>query len=152
MVNTYKLLTPDIPLYGEGTNFRVLNSIPLVYVLSPYSDKSERVRRNRYRAAEFYTGRLMKRFPHAVFYSPIVYCHPILVDFGLPADLAYWHEHNYCMICKSDLGVVLMEPGWEESEGVTWERERYAELGTPLKRDTIDSEHEIVGQALQKLA
>ncbi len=127
-------------------------TIPLIYIMSPYSDPSERVRRNRYRTVEFYTGRLMCKFPHAMFYSPIAYCHPIAVDFGLPTDATFWEEHNNCIMARSQLGIVLRDSGWQGSEGISKELTMLDTLKIPHVHDDIDSEHEVVGEALQKLA
>lgn len=127
-------------------------TIPLVYIMSPYFDKSDRIRMNRFRTVEFYTSRLMRRFRNAMFYSPIAYCHPIAEKFGLPTDLEFWREHDQCMIARSQLGIILRDTGWEGSEGIAWERGVFESHSTPYIFDDVDSEHEVVGEALSKLA
>ena len=129
-----------------------MQTIPLVYIMSPYAHKEERIRRNRYRAVEAYTGRLMVQFPKAMFYSPIVYCHPIAVDFGLPHDLDYWREHDLCIISRSQLGIIFQDDGWDKSVGVDWEFSKCGLLQITVIRDTAEGEHEVVGEALSKLA
>lgn len=129
-----------------------LDTIPLVYVMSPYYDRSSRIRMNRFRTVEFYTSRLMRRYRSAMFYSPIAYCHPIAEEFGLPTDFGFWREHDECMIARSQLGIVLRDNGWEVSEGIAGERGVFELFSIPYIFDDVDSEHEVVGQALQELA
>ena len=110
------------------------------------------IRGNRFRAVKVYVGRLTVQFPGAMFYSPIVYYHPIADEFSLPTDIDFWREHDLTMICKSDFGIALKEPGWQESVGMCWELEQFASQVKTAINDTLDGEHEVVGQALQKLA
>ena len=87
-----------------------------------------------------------------MFYSPIVYFHPIADEFSLLTNIDYWREHDLTMICKSDLGIVLEEPGWKESVGIKWELDQFDTQSKPVVQDILNGGHEVVGQALQKLA
>ncbi len=127
-------------------------TIPLVYIMSPYTDPTPQVMEMRWWAVQRYERALTCIFSDAVFYSPIVHYHQTTVSLDLSRDIDYWRAKNACMIHRSQLGIVLREPGWEESEGVSWERYLFEDLSIPYILDDLNSEHEVVGQALQKLA
>lgn len=63
-----------------------------------------------------------------VVYAPIVHCHP-LTDYDLPGHWGFWRKQNEAFLEKSDVLVVLMLPGWEESEGIAGEIQLAIELG-----------------------
>ncbi len=44
------------------------------------------------------------------------------------------------------------DEGWEVSKGIKWECNLFETLNTSYIMDDLNSEHEVVGQALQKLA
>ncbi len=127
-------------------------TIPLVYIMSPYTDPDSMVMEIRYQHVRHYENLLTVKFPDALFYSPIAHFHQVAILHNLPRDIDYWRAKNRCMISRSQLGIVLRELGWRESEGVSWERDLFAELNIPYILDNPHSEHEVVGQALQKLA
>ncbi len=133
---------------------RKSDTIPLVYIMSPYTDPLYFIMKQRYKIVKNYESLLTYLFPNALLYSPIAHFHPIALAYNLPCDIDYWRIKNACMIHRCQLGIVLREPGWTESEGMKWERDLFETLNTPYILDDIDlnSEHEVVGQALQKLA
>ena len=130
------------------------DTIPLVYIMSPYTHDDPEVMEQRFDLVEHYEALLTYKFPDALFYSPISHFHQTALAFGLPRDVVYWRKKNACMIIRCQLGIVLRIEGWMESEGMEWERDLFAEFGIPYTIDDIDlsGEHEVVGQALQKLA
>ena len=128
------------------------NTIPLVYIMSPYTHHNPEVMEQRYDLVEHYEALLTYKFPDALFYSPISHFHQTILAFGLPRDVDYWRKKNRCMIHRCQLGIMLRIEGWKESEGVEWERDLFTTLGTSYILDDTHSEHEVVGQALQKLA
>ena len=128
------------------------NTIPLVYILSPYTHHNPEVIEQRYDLVEHYEALLTYKFPDALFYSPIAHFHLIAIVHNLPRDVDYWRKKNRCMIHRSQLGIVLRIEGWIESEGITWERELFNTLHILYIKDDPHSEYEVVGQALQKLA
>ncbi len=128
-----------------------LATIPFVYIMSPYMNHDPEVMELRYQIVRSYMNRLIVEFPNAVFYSSIVHFHQVALDFYLPRDIDYWRAKNACMIHRCQLGIVLREPGWVESEGIMWERELFNTLHIPYIKDDTNSEHEVVGQALSGL-
>ncbi len=128
------------------------DTIPLVYIMSPYTHDDPEVMELRYENVRSYMWRLIVDFPDAVFYSPIVHFHQVALEYHLPRDIVYWRKKNACMISRCQLGIVLRDGGWMISEGMEWERDLFAELGLSYVLDDLNSEHEVVGQALQKLA
>ena len=130
----------------------VFDTIPLVYIMSPYTHDDPEVMEQRYDLVEHYEALLTYQFPDALFYSPISHFHQTILAFGLPRDVDYWRKKNRCMIHRCQLGIMLRIEGWKESEGVEWERDLFTTLGTSYILDDTHSEHEVVGQALQKLA
>ena len=53
--------------------------------------------------------------------SPITQSHPMAKDHGLNKDFNFWAEHDFTLISRSDLVMVLMQEGWQQSDGVTEE-------------------------------
>jgi hypothetical protein len=110
----------------------------LIYIASPYSHGAENVRRDRFDAVCEYAGRLMQ-LGHVV-YSPIAHSHPIAMRVGLPTDWDYWKTFDHAMITRSTALMVLMLPGWRESEGVTAEIKMARELGIPVDYESGEVE------------
>lgn len=92
-----------------------------IYLATPYSHKSELVRHHRYLEAETACAQLMLQ--GTTVYSPIVHCHMLAKRHKLPKDFKFWETHNYAMLQKASLMVILMLDGWELSEGIKGERE-----------------------------
>ncbi len=130
---------------------RVRRTIPLVYIMSPYTDRDPEVMELRYERVRAYMWRLTVNFPNALFYSPIAHFHQVALEYCLPRDIDYWRSKNRCMIQRSQLGVVLRDDGWMVSKGIEWECNLFEELGIPYVLDYTHSEHEVVGQALSGL-
>ncbi len=128
------------------------HTIPLVYIMSPYTDPDSMVMEQSYQNVRRYENFLTVKFPDALFYSPIVHFHQVALVRHLPRDIDYWRTKNRCMIHRSQLGIVLRDEGWMISKGIKWECDLFETLNTPYIMDDPNSEHEVVGQALQKLA
>ena len=128
------------------------HTIPLAYIMSPYTNPDPEVMEQRYDLVQHYEQLLTVKFPDALFYSPITHFHPIAIAHNLPRDIEYWRNKNACMIHRSQLGIVLRNAGWITSKGIRWERDLFKTLNTPYVYDDLNSEHEVVGQALHKLA
>jgi len=110
----------------------------LIYIASPYSHADETVKRDRFDAVCEYAGHLMK-LGHVV-YSPIAHSHPIAMRSGLPTDWDYWKTFDHAMITRSTSLMVLMLPGWEESEGVKAEVQMAQALGIPIDYESGEVE------------
>jgi hypothetical protein len=65
-------------------------------------------------------------------FSSIAHCHVMAIQQKLPTDFAFWQ--NYCLhlINRSNEVVVLGLEGWEQSKGVTAERDFCRAQGIPV--------------------
>lgn len=96
------------------------DEVSTIYLASPYSDESEWVRNERHNKAEYVVAQLMKR-GYMVF-SPIVHCHTVALNYGLPGKFEFWQTYNTAMITAMKSFGILMLPGYIESTGVSAER------------------------------
>lgn len=93
--------------------------MPFDYLGSPYSHADPAVRHARYLAAR---QALRERLEARIWtYSPIVHCHHLAVDGGMPTEAKFWEAYDFAMIRASDRLVVLTLPKWEESVGLEGE-------------------------------
>ena len=77
-------------------------------------------------------GWLMDPEQGFVVISPISHCHPIAEQHELPRNWAYWKRIDRTYI-ESSIGMIIVtNPGWRESEGVTEEIQIAKELGKPV--------------------
>ena len=107
------------------------------YLASPYSHPSAATRELRYRAAR---DGLKWLLIHRMWtYSPIVHCHEMAVNAGLPTDAAFWQDYNHAMIDQADELLVLTIEGWQQSVGVNEEITYAADLGLPIRLMTPNS-------------
>lgn len=90
-----------------------------IYLGSPYSDPDEAKQYMRYRNAGRATAHLLRQGIHV--YSPIVHCHHLAHDYGLPKDFEFWKEYNKAMLEKADMLMILKLNGWKESVGLDGE-------------------------------
>jgi len=92
-----------------------------IYLASPYSTQDYAILVERFRAAEATVAFYLQR--GITLYSPIVAHHALAKRFNLPKDADWWMEHNKAMLERAESLYVLMIPGWQQSKGVTLERE-----------------------------
>jgi len=100
---------------------------PLVYLACPYSHDSDEVVDARAAVATVIAGRLTRDAGLSVF-SPITHSHEMVRECErMPNDWDFWEtiDRDYLRVSHQILVVDL--PGWEQSVGVTAERE-YADL------------------------
>jgi len=100
------------------------------YLASPYSHPDEAIRHARYEQVETALAWLLIRRMRS--YSPIVHCHAMAVRHKMPTDAGFWQDYNHLMIGKADGVIVLRIEGWEQSKGVTEEREFAAQIRKPV--------------------
>jgi len=91
----------------------------MIYIASPYSDKSFAVREKRHRSVEALTAFLLRNKVWC--FSPIVHCHELATQHEMPTDHAYWKEYDEHMLSISTAILVHEQEGWENSVGVTEE-------------------------------
>ena len=89
---------------------------PLIYLASPYTHDDPEVRYWRFKEAERYTAKAIRR--GEIIFSPIVYAHTMAANYNLPFTADYWSDFNYRMILHCEEVVVLQLQGWRESSGV----------------------------------
>jgi Domain of unknown function (DUF1937) len=107
------------------------------YLDSPYSHPLAATRELRYRAARDATAWLLR---HRIWtYSPIVHCHDLAAQSGMPTDFEFWGDYNHAMIDRADELLVLTIEGWKESVGVNEEITYAADLGLPIRLMTFNS-------------
>lgn len=66
-----------------------------------------------------------------VIYSPIVHYHQVALHFIMPTEAEFWRVQNKAMLIPAREIIVLRNLGWENSKGVTDERQWAADLGKP---------------------
>lgn len=95
----------------------------MIYLASPYSHISQRVRLQRYEAITRITGELQDKYPYA-FIGPITQSHQTAKYMkGSCTAFTSWAKRDLTYISRSDEVWVIMIPGWYESIGVTKEIE-----------------------------
>lgn len=93
----------------------------LIYLASPYSHESSRVREQRFQFACQAAGKLMQQ--GFFIFSPIAMTHSICVENDLPFEFDFYQEFDHLMVDKCDAILVLKLRGWEGSKGVAAEIE-----------------------------
>ena len=102
-----------------------------MYVASPYSHPERQIERARYISVmEFMTW--LTRHSDVVPFSPILHCHDWADLSDLPKDAAWWRKQNSCMLRNASGMYILLIEGWEESTGVTQERQLARDLALPV--------------------
>jgi hypothetical protein len=54
-------------------------------------------------------------------YSPIVHCHQLATEYGLPRDAKFWQDYNRAMLDAAAGMYVLLSDGWKASIGMKLE-------------------------------
>lgn len=102
----------------------------MLYLASPYTHSDPLIVKTRFLLAEQVTANLLER--GYFIYSPIVHCHALAEKYALPSDFTFWKQYNFDFIRRSDQFLILNIPGWEESKGVTAERDFARECGIEI--------------------
>lgn len=103
----------------------------MIYLASPYSHPDAAVRQMRYEIARSVTVWAVHR-GHIIF-SPIVYGHDLAKQGETPGDWRFWQHFDEEMIALAAQVWILTIDGWQESVGVTAERELARKLGKEIK-------------------
>lgn len=103
----------------------------MIYLASPYTHSDHAVMEQRFDAACRAAGKLMAE-GHVVF-SPIAHTHPIAVRCELPRGWNFWERYDREFVLASEKVVVLMLPGWRESNGVSAEIKIADAAGIPVE-------------------
>ena len=102
-----------------------------IYLASPYSDKSETVRHERYLKTAEATAQMLLQGLHI--YSPIVHCHELAKRFQLPGDFDFWNKYNFAMLGEASALHILELPGWNKSKGIHAEIQYALRLSIPIR-------------------
>ena len=105
-----------------------------IYLMSPYtSDRQTEVLR--YKLATEAAAILIQA--GYICFSPIVHSHPIALERNIQQDGAFWMRQCRTYIRHwATQGIVLMLPGWEESDGVDEELRLLIRLDLPVHYHT----------------
>jgi hypothetical protein len=105
----------------------------VTYLASPYTDPDPAVRQARFEIVCRIAGALMAR--GEVVFSPIAHGHSIqmLANPPLPREWNFWRRQDFRHLEHADRLIVLMLPGWQDSCGVTEERNAAEKLGIPVE-------------------
>lgn len=103
----------------------------MIYLASPYSHPSELIRSSRYHRTQGNVARLLDQGLHV--FSPIVYAHPVAVQYKLQTDYQFWAAFNDDILSRCDKMLVLLLSGHAESRGIAHEREVAAVHGIPVE-------------------
>lgn len=91
------------------------------FLSAPYTHENPAIMHARYRVMAEATAYLFREGFNVQ--SPIVHWHHVSREWDLPTDAESWKKHNLDTLSRCDGMIVLTLPGWEESVGVTMERE-----------------------------
>jgi hypothetical protein len=134
--------------------------MPVAYLAAPYSFKSkskeiglskpdnaeqkEKVEQERYEVITEATARLFEAGITVI--SPITQTHPCAKYYGLgDKGLEFWLEHDFRLILRCDMLIVLQLKGWQESTGVTKEIQFCRERGIPIVYAKLENGQIILG-------
>jgi len=101
-----------------------------VYIGSPYYHPDAKVREQRYHSVAHYLHRCLLARKWA--YSPIVHCHYLSVEFGLPPEAEFWREYDFTMLACARTFEILRIEGWQESVGLAAELDEAFRLNIPV--------------------
>ena len=83
------------------------------------SEKSKEIEEQRYQIVTEVAAKLSQIGFTPI--SPITQSHPMARDHGLSKDFNFWAEHDFTLISRSDIVMVLMQKGWQQSDGISQE-------------------------------
>lgn len=110
----------------------------MIYLASPYSHHDPVIIKTRFLLAEQCVVRLLQR--GEVVFSPIVHCHELVHKYELPKDAKFWEAYDHSMLRLASFLYILKIPGWEQSRGVTLERELAERAYIPVQFVNEDGE------------
>ena len=103
----------------------------LVYLATPYSHGDPAVMQERFEVVNRVAADLMRAGVHI--YSPISHTHPIALAGELPRGWDFWEQYDRVILSACCRVIVLRQPGWSESKGVTAEVAIAMEMGLPVE-------------------
>ncbi len=104
----------------------------LIYLASPYTDKSHEVREQRHLEVAKAVAYFANHAKHLCVYSPICHWHPVASRFNLPHDFNFWMQQDFHMIRQAKAMWILRLEGWDKSYGISQEIEFAASIRRPI--------------------
>lgn len=109
-----------------------------------YSDEKEQVEEERYHLINQAVARLYENGITVI--SPITQSHPLAKEHGLgEKGLDFWLSHDYNLIMRADLLLVLMIEGWKDSEGLQQEIQFCQSKGIPILYVSLTNNQIVLG-------
>jgi hypothetical protein len=89
----------------------------VVYLAGPYTHDDPMVREHRYHVLLKAEAYLLRKGLAVI--SPINMCHELGKIYGFQYGYDFWQSRDRTLITKCEEVIVITEPGWKESVGVT---------------------------------
>ena len=107
------------------------NSMKRAYVASPLFHIDEKEEAQRAHDITAITARLINTFPALSFLTPVGHTYPMQEEHGAKPVFG-WYASDFAWLDVSDILIVVMMDGWQESRGVNLEIKRALELDIPI--------------------
>lgn len=101
-----------------------------IYLASPYTSPDREVMESRYKQIMLVVREFLLN--GQVVYSPILHCHPIAVEYGLPRDFNFWQAFDHAMIRAASFVMIIQLEGWEDSIGIKNEVDFARSISKPV--------------------
>jgi len=88
----------------------------ITYLGCPYSHSSHHIMQHRFEKICRISSVLMH--DGHILFVPIVMCHPISRDYGLPGDFKFWWQLDIAFIKVCQRMLIVKMNGWEKSKGL----------------------------------
>lgn len=95
------------------------------------NEEKERVEQKRYEIVTEVAAKLYQIGITPI--SPITQTHPIAKNHNMDLPFDFWAEHDFNMILRCDMLLVLKQDGWKESTGVAQEIEFAQSKNIPVQ-------------------
>lgn len=103
---------------------------PLIYIACPYAHRDILIQKERFKQVSKFAG--MLAYAGNIVYSPISHSAPMQYENKRKDGYSFWRTMDEFYLLRSDVMMVLMLDGWEESEGVAQEMIFANEHGKPI--------------------
>jgi hypothetical protein len=112
----------------------------LFYLASLYSldtkNKTDALREARYQHVKLLTAKMLA--DGWLIFSPIAYCHAMVLDHELPGEWPFWERIDETFIKACDRLLVLQQPGIERSVGINAEIAIAKKFNKPIHTVVFD--------------
>lgn len=102
----------------------------MIYLATPYHHKKKEVMQQRYERAMQAVYWHMRNGTYL--YSPILYCHPLSIEYKLPKDASFWEQFDNSFIYPASAVWFYLGEGWQTSKGMKREYATAVEWRKPI--------------------